>query len=66
MGRALAVFGAGVSGEAVAKLADSEGFDVDLYDQNKNACLSDFNERIADRYDQFVFSPARGTHGEVA
>lgn len=57
MGRALAVFGAGVSGEAVAKLADSEGFDVDLYDENKNACLSDFNERIADRYDQFVFSP---------
>ena len=55
--RTLAVFGAGLSGLAAAKLAKQEGFKVDLFDENIEAYRSDFYASTVRHYDQFVFSP---------
>ena len=57
MVQAIAVFGAGVSGIAVASLAKKEGYKVDLFDEWKKGCRSDFDEGQLDCYTHYIFSP---------
>ncbi|MFL2843256.1 MAG: NAD(P)-binding protein [Coraliomargaritaceae bacterium] len=57
MVQAVAVFGAGVSGIAVASLAKKEGYKVDLFDERVKGCRSDFDEGQLDSYAHFIFSP---------
>ena len=57
MGSQIAVFGAGLSGKAVAKLAESEGNVVHLYDEHKADFISEFNHSKIKDYEYFIFSP---------
>ena len=57
MVQAVAVFGAGVSGIAVASLAKKEGYKIDLFDEREKGCRSDFDESQLDLYTHFIFSP---------
>ena len=57
MVQAVAVFGAGVSGIAVASLAKKEGYKIDLFDEREKGCRSDFDESQLDLYPRIFTKP---------
>ena len=57
MGDLIAVFGAGISGKAVAALVELEGDKVHLYDEQEADCFSEFGQSKIKDYKCFIFSP---------
>ncbi|MEM8867903.1 MAG: Mur ligase family protein [Verrucomicrobiota bacterium] len=53
----IAVFGAGISGQAAARLAGREGAKVTLFDQKTEGANAIFEQADLDQFDRFVFSP---------
>lgn len=53
----IAVLGAGISGQSVAKLAEAEGNSVRLFDERKEGYSSAFSSADSEQFDQFIFSP---------
>ncbi|MFL2825722.1 MAG: UDP-N-acetylmuramoyl-L-alanine--D-glutamate ligase [Coraliomargaritaceae bacterium] len=56
MKKCVAVFGAGLSGQSVAKLAQSEGHTVTVFDENTE-CRNNFTQSDVSCFDDFIFSP---------
>jgi UDP-N-acetylmuramoylalanine--D-glutamate ligase len=56
MKKCIAVFGAGLSGQSVAKLVESEGHAVTIFDENAE-CRKDFSQSDVSCFDDFIFSP---------
>jgi UDP-N-acetylmuramoylalanine--D-glutamate ligase len=56
MKKCVAVFGAGLSGQSVAKLAQSEGHTVTVFDENTE-CRNNFTQSNVSCFDDFIFSP---------
>jgi UDP-N-acetylmuramoylalanine--D-glutamate ligase len=57
MGDLIAVFGAGISGKAVAALVELEGDKVHFYDEQEADCFSEFGQSNIKDYKCFIFSP---------
>ncbi|MBT4758522.1 MAG: UDP-N-acetylmuramoyl-L-alanine--D-glutamate ligase [Opitutae bacterium] len=53
----VAIFGAGVSGQAVRRLVLSLGLELCLFDQNGRGDAADFSRASLSEFDAFVFSP---------
>jgi len=57
MSERLAVFGKGVSGRAVARLAEAQGHSVEIFHDGEGNGSAWFERGDLDRFDAFVFSP---------
>ena len=53
----IAVFGAGISGLSVAKLARSEQVSVTIFDEQKTNTKKSFPFSEIEDFDHFIFSP---------
>ena len=53
----IAVFGAGISGQAARRLAVSLGLDVCLFDEGGQGDASEFSQETLSAFDAFIFSP---------
>lgn len=55
--RKVAVFGAGLSGRAAARLCEAVGIECRVYDEGGQGDCREFSEADVDQYDGFIFSP---------
>jgi UDP-N-acetylmuramoylalanine--D-glutamate ligase len=53
----IAIFGAGVSGQAARRLAVRLGLEVCLFDEGGQGDVSEFNQAVLGDFDAFIFSP---------